>query len=149
MTKAICTAGLLFSNLGNGVELRVIRWNDDTRYDVLGTFNAKDLTVGKCGIAEFVLRLAPDDVGRHIDFVLHNAGTHICDATALKIRAYTNVQRAAAQTDVTEKVQANFPQPPRHTARPVRRTVRRGGTRCGYDAESQTPLLAGRRSEIL
>ena len=100
--------GTLFSNLGNGVELRVIRWNDDTRYDVLGTFNTKDLAVGKCGTAEFVLRLAPGEVGKHIDFVLHNAGSHICDATALKIRAYTNVQRAAIQTDVTERVQAKF-----------------------------------------
>ena len=100
--------GTLFSNLGNGVELRVIRWNDDTRHDVLGTFNTKDLTVGKCGTAEFVLRLARGEVGKHIDFVLHNAGSHICDATALKIRAYTNVQRAAIQTDVTDKVQAKF-----------------------------------------
>jgi hypothetical protein len=54
-----------------------------TRHDVLGTFNTKDLTVGKCGTAEFVIRLAPGDVGKHIDFVLHNAGSHICDATAL------------------------------------------------------------------
>ncbi len=106
--KDVTLCGTLFSNLGNGVELRVIRWNDDTRHDVLGTFNTKDLTVGRCGSAEFVVRLAPGQVGQHIDFVLHNAGSHICDATALRIRAYTNVQRAAAQTDVTEKVQARF-----------------------------------------
>ena len=106
--KDVTLCGTLFSNLGNGVELRVIRWNDDTRHDVLGTFNTKDLTVGKCGTAEFVLRLPPGEVGTHLDFVLHNAGAHVCDATALKIRAYTNVQRAATQTDVTEKVQAKF-----------------------------------------
>ena len=106
--KDITLCGTLFSNLGNGVELRVIRWKDAMRYDVLGTFNTKDLTVGKCGTAEFVLRLPPGEVGKHLDFVLHNAGSHICDATALRIRAYTNVQRAAAQTDVTEKVQARF-----------------------------------------
>jgi hypothetical protein len=106
--KDLTLCGTLLSNLGNGVELRVIRWNDDTRHDVLGTFNTKDLTAGKCGTAEFVLRLAPGKVGKHVDFVLHNAGSHICDATALKIRAFTNVQRAAAQTDVTEKVQAKF-----------------------------------------
>jgi hypothetical protein len=106
--RGLTLCGKLFSNLGNGVELRVIRWKDDTRHDVLGTFNTKDLTVGRCGTAEFVLRLAPGKVGKHIDFVLHNAGSHICDATALKIRAYTNVQRAAAQTDVTEKVQTKF-----------------------------------------
>ena len=106
--KDVTLCGKLFSNLGNGVELRVIRWNDDTRHEVLGTFNTKDLTVGKCGTAEFVLRLPPGEVGRHLDFVLHNAGSHVCDATALKIRAYTNVQRAAAQTDVTDKVQAKF-----------------------------------------
>jgi len=47
-------------------------------------------------------------VGEHLDFVLHNAGSHTCDATAARIRAYTNVPRAAAQTDVTEKVQARF-----------------------------------------
>jgi hypothetical protein len=106
--KDVALCGTLFSNLGNGVELRVIRWNDATRHDVLGTFNTKDVTVGKCGTAEFVLRLAPGEVGRHLDFVLHNAGSHICDATALRIRAYTNVQRTPAQTDVTEKVQARF-----------------------------------------
>ncbi|MFH1919273.1 MAG: beta-L-arabinofuranosidase domain-containing protein, partial [Planctomycetota bacterium] len=106
--KDVTLCGTLFSNLGNGVELRVIRWNDDTRYDILGTFNTKDLTVGKCGTAEFIFRLPPGEVGRHIDFALHNAGSHICDATALRIRAYTNVRRAAAQTDVTEKVQAKF-----------------------------------------
>ncbi len=118
--KDVTLGGTLFSNLGNGVELRVIRWNDDTRCDVLGTFNTKDLTVGPCGTAEFVLRfkppepggphlrLPPGEVGKHLDFVLHNAGAHVCDATALKIRAYTNVQRAATQTDVTEQVQAKF-----------------------------------------
>lgn len=106
--RGLTLCGTLFSNLGNGVELRVIRWNDDTRYDVLGTFSTKNVTVGRCGTAEFVLRLAPGEVGRHIDFVLHNAGSHICDATALRILAYTNVPRAVAQTDVTEEVQARF-----------------------------------------
>jgi|GEM_PF-142589 len=106
--KDITLCGTLFSNLGNGVGLRVIRWNDATRHDVLGTFNTKDLTVGKCGTAEFVLRLPPGEVGKDLDFVLHNAGSHVCDATALKIRAYTNVQRANDQADVTEKVQARF-----------------------------------------
>ncbi len=103
---ALC--GTLFSNLGNGVELRVLRWHDDTRHDVLGTFNTKNLAVGRCGTAEFVLQLPSGEVGKHLDFVLHNAGSHTCDATAIRIRAYTNVQQAAAQTDVTEKVQAKF-----------------------------------------
>jgi hypothetical protein len=107
-TRDITLCGTLFSNLGNGVELRVIRWNDATRCDVLGTFNTRDLTVGKCGTADFVLRVPPGEVGKHLDFVLHNAGSHTCDAAALRIRAYTNVQRAAVQTDVAEKVQARF-----------------------------------------
>jgi hypothetical protein len=106
--KDITVCGKLFSNLGDGVELRVIRWNDDTRHEVLGGFNTKDITASKCGTAEFALRLPPGEVGRHLDFVLHNAGSHVSDATALKIRAYTNVQRAAAQTDVTAKVQAQY-----------------------------------------
>lgn len=106
--KDVALVGTLLSNLGNGVELRVIRWNDDARHEVLGTFNTRDLTVGKCGTAEFVLRLPPGEIGKHLDFVLHNAGSHICDATALRIRAYMNVQRAAAQTDVTDKLQAKF-----------------------------------------
>jgi hypothetical protein len=106
--KDITVCGKLFSNLGNGVELRVIRWNDDTRHEVLGAFNTKDITVGKCGTAEFVLRLEPGKVGRHLDFVLHNAGSHVSDATALNIRVYANVQRAAAQADVTAKVQAQY-----------------------------------------
>jgi hypothetical protein len=103
---ALC--GALFSNLGDGVQLSVIRWNDDTRYDVLGTFNTRDLRVGQCGTAEFVLWLAPGQIGKHLDFALHNAGSHICDATALRVRVVANVRRAAAQTDVTEKVQAGF-----------------------------------------
>jgi DUF1680 family protein len=106
--KELTLCGTLFSNLGNGVELRVIGWNDDMRYDVLGACNTRDLTVGPCGTAEFVLRLPPGKVGKHVDFLLHNAGAHVCDATALRIRAYTNVQRAAAQADVTDQVQAKF-----------------------------------------
>jgi DUF1680 family protein len=106
--KDITVCGKLFSNLGNGVELRVIRWNNDTRHEVLGAFNTKDITVGKCGTAEFVLRLPPGEGGRNLDFVLHNAGSHVSDATALKIRAYTNLQRTAAQSDVTAKVQAKY-----------------------------------------
>jgi uncharacterized protein len=106
--KDITLCGTLFSNLGNGVELRVIHWNADKRHDVLGTFSTKDLAVGKCGTAEFVLQLRPGEAGRHLDFVLHNAGSHVCDATALKIRAYTNVQRDARQVDVTDQVQAKF-----------------------------------------
>jgi hypothetical protein len=106
--KDVTLCGTLYSNLGNGVELRVIRWNDDTRHDVLGVFNTRDVSVGQCGSAEFVLRLLPGEVGSHLDFVLHNAGSHVCDATALRIRAYTNVPRDATQTDVTEKVQAKF-----------------------------------------
>ncbi len=106
--KDVTLCGTLFSNLGNGVELRVIRWNGDTQHDVLGTFNTKDLTVGRCGTSDFVLRLSPGEVGKHLDFVLHNAGSHVCDATALKIRAYTNVQRAVNQTEVTEHVQAKY-----------------------------------------
>ena len=51
-------------DLGNGVELRLIRWNDDTRYDILGAFNTKNVTVGRCGTAEFVLRLAPGEVAQ-------------------------------------------------------------------------------------
>ena len=106
--KDITVCGKLFSNLGNGVELRVIRWNDDTAYDVLGTFNTKDLTVGPCGTAEFVLRLAPGKVGKHLDFILGNAGSHTCDATALRLRAYAEVRPVLAQTDVTDKVRARY-----------------------------------------
>jgi DUF1680 family protein len=110
--KDVTLCGTLFSNLGNGVALRVIRWNDDTRSEVLGTFNTQNLTVGKCGTAEFVLRLPSGQVGRHLDFVLHNAGDYACDATALKIQAFTNVRQPpaqnAAQTDVTDKVRAKF-----------------------------------------
>jgi hypothetical protein len=106
--QEVTLCGALFSNLGNGVELRVIRWNDDTQHDVLGRFNTRDFTVGKCGTAEFVLRLPPGEVGAHLDFALHNAGNHVCDATALRIRAYTNVRRAVDQTDVTETLQAKY-----------------------------------------
>jgi len=106
--KDITLCGTLFSNLGNGVELRVIHWSDARRHDVLGTFNTSDATVGNCGSSEFVVRLQPGEIGEHVDFVLHNAGSHICDATALKIRAYTNVQRSPAQADVTEKVLTKF-----------------------------------------
>jgi DUF1680 family protein len=109
--KDITLCGTLFSNLGNGVQLRVIRWNDDTRSEILGTYNTKDLTTGKCGTAGFVLRLKPGETGKHLDFVLHNAGDHACDASAMKIQALTNVRQpapAAAQSDVTDKVLAKF-----------------------------------------
>jgi len=106
--KGLTLCGTMFSNLGNGVELRIIRWNDAVHHDVLETFNTRNLTAGKHGTAEFVLRLPPGETGDHLDFVVHNAGSHVCDATALKIRAYTNVQRGAAQADVTERVQAKY-----------------------------------------
>ena len=106
--KDITLRGTLFSNLGNGVALRVIRWNDDTHSEILGSYNTKDLTNGKCGTAGFVLRLPSGKAGKHLDFVLHNAGDHVCDASALKIQAFTNVPQTAAQTDVTDKVQAKF-----------------------------------------
>jgi hypothetical protein len=108
LNKDVTVCGRLFSNLGNGVVLRVIRWNDDTRCDVLGTFNTKDLTAGPCGTAEFVLQLRPGVVGQHLDFVLDNAGSHVCDATALGIRVSTDVEKGPAQTDVTDKVQGQF-----------------------------------------
>ncbi len=106
--RDVTLCGTLCSNLGNGVELRVIRWHDAARHDILGTFNTAADTTGHYGRAEFVVQLPPGDAGAHLDFVLHNAGSHICDATALKIRAYTNVQRAAGQIDVTEQLQARY-----------------------------------------
>lgn len=106
--KDLTLCGTLLSNLGNGVELRVIRWTDETRHDVLCTLNTSKLAAGRCGTAEFVLNLPRGEVGTQIDFVLHNAGSHICDATALKIRAYADVRRPAEQTDVTEKVLAKY-----------------------------------------
>ena len=106
--QEVTLCGAVFSNLGDGVELRVIRWNDAAHHDVLGTFNTGDLTFEQRGTAEFVLRLPAGEVGRHVDFVLHNGGTHICDATALRIRAFTNVQRVPYQVDVTDQVQAVF-----------------------------------------
>jgi len=106
--KEVTLCGTLFSNLGNGVEVRVIRWNDESRHDVLAKFNTRDATVGQHGTAEFTLQLPPGQLGAHLDFVLHNAGAHACDATAIRVRAYTNVKKAASQKDVTETVQAKF-----------------------------------------
>ena len=106
--KEVTLCGSLFSNLGNGVELRVVRWNDDARHDVLATVSTKDRTAGKCGAAEFVLRLPAGSVGKHLDFVLHNAGSHVCDATALRLRAFTNVRSVGPQVDVTEKVREKY-----------------------------------------
>ena len=106
--KEIVLAGRLVSNLGDGVELRIIRWLDDARHEVLRTLNTRDLRMGQCGSAEFAVTLPAAAVGRHLDFVLHNGGSHICDATALQVRAYTEVQPAAPQADVTEAVQARY-----------------------------------------
>jgi len=106
--QRITVYGRLFSNLGNGVELRVIRWNDKTRHDVLGTFNTRDLAAGQCGFAEFTLPLGSGEAGRHLDFVLHNAGNHVCDASALRIQVFTDLLQSPAQADVTKLVQAAF-----------------------------------------
>ena len=100
--------GTLFSNLGDGVECRVIRWRDHQTSEVIAKFNTKDATVTKCGTAAFVLPLAAGEVGEHIDFVLHSGGNHVCDATAIRIRVLTNVQRPVAQTDVTEKLLTQY-----------------------------------------
>ena len=85
--QEVVLSGTLFSNLGDGVECRVIRWRDHQTSEVIAKFNTKDATVTKCGTAAFVLSLAAGDVGEHIDFVLHNGGSHVCDATAIRIRA--------------------------------------------------------------
>lgn len=106
--KDVTLCGKLISNLGNGVELKVIRWKDDTRPEILGTFNTQSLKAGACGTAEFDIHLQTGELGRHVDFVLNNAGSHVCDATALQIAAYTNVPRTVPQIDVTEKVQAKY-----------------------------------------
>ncbi len=106
--REVVLAGKLFSNLGNGVELRIIRWLDDTRHEVLRTLNTRDVRVGQCGVAEFAVTLPAAAGSRHLDFVLHNAGSHLCDATALQVRVYTDVQQTASQVDVTQAVQARY-----------------------------------------
>ncbi|MCC7495858.1 MAG: glycoside hydrolase family 127 protein [Fimbriimonadaceae bacterium] len=106
--QPVTVCGKLVSNLGNGVALRVIRWLDATRHEVLATLNTADHRLGACGDAEFVLRLSAGQLGEHLDFVLHNAGSHVCDATALQVIAYTNVIATPPQTDVTQQVQARY-----------------------------------------
>ena len=59
------------------------------------------------GAAEFVLRLAPGETGKHVDFVLQGADGDNYYA-ALRLRAYANAQQDHAQTDVTDKVTAKF-----------------------------------------
>ncbi len=106
--KANVSAEFPDSNLGNGVECRIITWQDGQSYDVIGTFNTKDLTVAKCGTASFKVPIAVGKVGEHIDFVLHNAGNHVCDATAIRIRVLTNVRKPIAQTSVTKVLQSQY-----------------------------------------
>ncbi len=106
--EPVVLCGKLVSNLGNGVQLRVIRWNSDSQHDALTTCNTSERTLGNCGAAEFMLQLPPHQLGQHLDFVLHNAGSHICDATAIQIRVLTNVATIDNQTDVTDQVQARF-----------------------------------------
>jgi DUF1680 family protein len=106
--KEIVLSGTLFSNLGNGIECRIINWQDSQSYDVIGTFNTKDLTVSKCGTSSFNVPIAVGKVGEHIDFVLHNAGNHVCDATAIRLRVLTNVRKPVAQTNVTKILQSQY-----------------------------------------
>ena len=106
--KELVLSGTLFSNLGNGVECRIIRWKDSQAYDVIGTFNTKDQTVAKCGTSSFVVPIAAGTVGEHIDFVLHNAGNHMCDATAIRLRVLANVRKPVAQVNVTKILQSQY-----------------------------------------
>ena len=101
-------SGRLYSNLGNGVVLRVINWDDDGHHELLATLDSSQARVGQCGHAEFVLRLPAGKVGQHLDFVLHNGGSHVCDATALQLRVHANVRQGSPQADVTETIQARF-----------------------------------------
>ena len=87
---------------GNGERLTV---KEETRFPLDGKV-VLTLTPGKK--SEFTLRLRPGELGPHVDFVLHNAGSHVCDATALRIRALANVQQFTDQVDVTDSVQAQF-----------------------------------------
>ncbi|MBM3999513.1 MAG: hypothetical protein FJ297_08250 [Planctomycetes bacterium] len=106
----VTLAGTLFSNMGNGVTLRVIRWKGDGSHEVLGTFDTSQAAVaeGSRGSAEFVIERKADEADSHVDFVLHNGGSHICDATAIRIRAFTNARRGPAQKEVTDVVRARF-----------------------------------------
>ena len=109
--KGIGVSGKLFTNRGgNGVSLKVVNWKDEKTPVIL---EALSLEQGGTGTSaresEFVVRINPGDLGKHVDIAIGNNGNYICDATALRLRVYATDQRHETPgVDVTKKVQSVF-----------------------------------------
>jgi DUF1680 family protein len=109
--KGIGVAGKLFNNAGgNGVSVKVVNWKDEKTPVVV---DALYLEQGRKGTvareSEFVVHINAGDLGKHVDMVIGNNGSFICDATALRLRVHATDKRYETPgVDVTKKVQSLF-----------------------------------------
>jgi len=109
--KGIGVSGKLFSNPGgNGVSLKLVNWKDEKTPVLLEPLYLEQGRTGASAHAsEFVVRIDPGSLGKHVDLAIGNNGNYICDATALRLRLYaTDKRRETPGVDVTRKVQSLF-----------------------------------------
>ena len=109
--KGIMVLGKTMTNGGgNGISLKAVGWKDEQTPVVLNILDLRsEGKEGRTHNAEFVIRVNPGDLGKHLDIVIGNNGSYICDATAVRLRVYaTDTRTGLPGMDVTKKVQAAF-----------------------------------------
>jgi DUF1680 family protein len=110
-SKGIGVSGRLFTNGGgNDVSLKLVNWKDEKTPVVLDTLYLEQGRKGTGAYqSEFVVHIHPGDLGKHVDIVIGNNGSFICDATALRVRVYATDKRNETRgVDVTKKVRSVF-----------------------------------------
>lgn len=109
--KGIVIAGKTMTNRGgNGISLKAVNWRDERTPAVLDLLDLRAEGTGShTRDVEFVIHVSPGDLGEHLDLVIGNNGSYVCDATALRLRVYasdTGIELSGV--NVTGKVQAAF-----------------------------------------
>jgi len=107
--KAIVIWGKTLTNRGgNGVSLKSVNWKDDRTPVILSVLSlAAEGMSTRTRNSDFLVRIGPGDLGRHVDIAIGNNGSYLCDATALSLRVYaTDKLTEMPGVDVTKKVQA-------------------------------------------
>jgi hypothetical protein len=109
--KGIVIAGKTMTNSGgNGVSLKAVGWRDEQTPVILDLLDMSAQGKGaRTHDVAFVVHVAPGDLGKHVDLVIGNNGSYVCDATALQLRVYaSDTGTELPGVNVTQKVQAAF-----------------------------------------
>jgi len=109
--KGIAISGKTITNGGgNGVSVKTVNWKDDRHPEVLGTLRLESEEKStRTRHSKWVTRINPGELGQHVDILIGNNGSYVCDATAIQLDIYATDTRIEMKgIDVTRKVQAAF-----------------------------------------